>query len=122
MHCLSVTQRRKCALGRDVSPAFAVAKQRLRAGRKAGVVKNHFVELMSFFTYILECSDGKYYTGYSDDLDARVESHNTGEYPNAYTLRRRPVKLVFYMEFEDVDSAKEFERQIKKWTRAKMMQ
>ena len=74
---------------------------------------------MSFLTYILECSDGKYYTGYIDDLDARVVSHNTGEYPNAYTLRRRPVKLVFYMEFEDADSAIEFERQIKKWTRAK---
>ena len=74
---------------------------------------------MSFFTYILQCSDGKYYTGYTDDLDARVESHNTGEYPKAYTLRRRPVKLVFYVEFEDADSAKEFERQIKKWTRAK---
>jgi putative endonuclease len=74
---------------------------------------------MSFFTYILECSDGKYYTGYTDDLDARVESHNTGEYPKAYTLRRRPVKLVFYVELEDAMSAQEFERQIKKWTRAK---
>ena len=74
---------------------------------------------MSFFTYIVECSDGKYYTGFTDDLDARVIAHNTGEYPNAYTLRRRPVKLVFYMEFEDAGSAKEFERQIKKWTRAK---
>jgi putative endonuclease len=40
---------------------------------------------MSYFTYILECSDGKYYTGFTDDLDARVIAHNTGEYPNAYT-------------------------------------
>ena len=74
---------------------------------------------MSFFTYILECSDGKYYTGFTDDLDARVIAHNTGEYPNAFTLRRRPVKLVFYVEFEDAVSALEFERQVKKWTRAK---
>ena len=48
-----------------------------------------------------------------------MESHSTGEFPNAYTLRRRPVKLVFYVEFEDAVSAQEFERQIKKWTRAK---
>jgi len=74
---------------------------------------------MSFFTYILECSDGKYYTGYTDDLNARVESHNTGEYLNAYTLRRRPVKLFFYVEFEDAINVQEFERQIKKWTGVK---
>ena len=64
------------------------------------------------FTYIAECFDGKYYTGYTDELEERVESHNSGEYPNAYTLRRRPVKLVFYVEFEDAISAQEFERQI----------
>ena len=64
---------------------------------------------MSFFTYILECSDGKYYTGFTDDLDSRVVSHNTGEYPNAYTIRRRPVKLVFFVEFEDAESARESE-------------
>ena len=75
---------------------------------------------MSFFTYILQCLDGKYYTGYTDDLDARAESHNTGEYPHAYSLRRRPVKLFFYVEFEDAISAQEFEKQIKKWTRAKI--
>ena len=74
---------------------------------------------MSFFTYILECSDGKYYTGFTDDPDVRIIAHNTGEYPNAYTLRRRPVKLVFYEEFEDAENAKKFERQIKKWTRVK---
>ena len=74
---------------------------------------------MSFFTYILQCSDWKYYTGY-EYLDASVESHNAGEYPHAYTLRRRPVKLVFYVEFEDAISAQEFEKQIKKWTRAKI--
>ena len=74
---------------------------------------------MSFFTYILRCSDGKYYTGFTDDLEARLVAHNTGEYPNAFTLPRRPVKLIFYEEFEDAESAKEFERQIKKWTRIK---
>jgi putative endonuclease len=91
-----------------------------RAVSKAGVATNNFLRYMSFFTYILECSDSKYYTGFTDDLEARVIAHNTGEYPNAYTLRRRAVKLVFYEEFEDADSAKEFERQIKKWTRVKM--
>lgn len=50
---------------------------------------------MSFFTYILECSDGKYYTGFTDDPDARVIAHNTGEYPNTYTLRRRPLNSFF---------------------------
>ena len=52
-------------------------------------------------------------------MDGRVIAHNRGEYPNAYTLRRRLVKLVFYVEFEDAGSAGEFECQIKKWTRIK---
>ena len=74
---------------------------------------------MSFFTYILECCDGSYYTGFTDDLECRVEAHQSGEYPDAYTLRRRPVKLVFYYEFTDADDALAFEKQIKGWRRAK---
>jgi putative endonuclease len=67
----------------------------------------------------LECCDGSYYTGFTDDLESRVEAHQSGEYPDAYTLRRRPVKLVFYYEFTDADDALAFEKQIKGWRRAK---
>ena len=34
---------------------------------------------MAFYVYILECSDGSYYTGHTDDLEKRLERHNSGE-------------------------------------------
>ena len=74
---------------------------------------------MSYFTYIIQCSDGSYYTGFTDDLDGRIREHDNGTYPNAYTRKRRPVVLVFHYRFPDARSAKEFERQIKGWRRAK---
>ena len=74
---------------------------------------------MSFSTYILECKDGSFYTGFTDDLEGRVQEHNDGKYPDAYTYRRRPVKLVFHFEFADADDALAFEKQIKGWRRAK---
>ena len=74
---------------------------------------------MNFFTYIVKCSDDSYYTGYTDDVEARVQDHNNGVYPDAYTRKRRPVKLVFSYRFPDAQSAKEFERQIKGWRREK---
>ena len=75
--------------------------------------------VMQYFTYIVQCSDGSYYTGFTDDLDVRIEQHNEGYYPNSYTSKRRPVKLVYYHRFYDAHSAKQFERQIKGWRRKK---
>ena len=45
--------------------------------------------------------------------------HNTGFYPDCYTFSRRPIALVFYAEFTDINFAIEKEKQIKKWSKAK---
>lgn len=45
--------------------------------------------------------------------------HNSGFYPDCYTFSRRPVALVFYAEFTDINFAIEKEKQIKKWSKAK---
>lgn len=45
--------------------------------------------------------------------------HNAGKYPDAYTHTRRPVSLVFYQEFTEPNQAIEFEKKLKKWSRAK---
>jgi putative endonuclease len=45
--------------------------------------------------------------------------HNAGKYPETYTHSRRPVILLFYQEFTDPNQAIEFEKKIKKWSRAK---
>ena len=51
------------------------------------------------FTYIVKCSDGSLYTGWTNDLDKRVEAHNSGKGAK-YTKARRPVELAYYEEFE----------------------
>lgn len=45
--------------------------------------------------------------------------HDTGHFPDCYTFKRRPLELVFYCEFTDINIAFEKEKQIKKWSKAK---
>jgi predicted GIY-YIG superfamily endonuclease len=73
---------------------------------------------MSFWTYILKCSDGSYYTGHTDNLDARIGQHQSGQI-EGYTHTRRPVTLAWCQEFTTRIEAQEAERRIKGWTRAK---
>ncbi len=73
---------------------------------------------MSFFAYILHCSDGSYYVGHTDDLEARIIAHQSGLL-SGYTQNRRPVELVWHQEFAERDEAFAAERQIKGWSRPK---
>jgi len=73
---------------------------------------------MSFWLYILRCSDGSYYTGHTDDLERRIAQHQSGEIP-CYASQRLPVRLVFSEEFQTRAEALERERQVKGWSRAK---
>ena len=73
---------------------------------------------MSFYVYILKCSDDSYYTGHTDDLEKRIATHQRGEL-SGYTSRRRPVALVFSEDFPSREEAFEMERRIKGWTRQK---
>jgi predicted GIY-YIG superfamily endonuclease len=74
--------------------------------------------IMSFWLYILRCSDNRFYTGHTDDLEARFEAHQQGLY-GGYTAKRLPVELVFCDEFPTRDDAFARERQIKGWSRRK---
>jgi len=75
--------------------------------------------MLSFYVYILECSDGSYYTGHTDDIDQRVSEHKLGSIKKCYTYMRRPVKVVYVAEFPTRDEAFTAERQIKGWCRRK---
>ncbi|WP_194552037.1 GIY-YIG nuclease family protein [Zobellia nedashkovskayae] len=72
-----------------------------------------------YYIYILECSDRSFYTGFTNDLDRRLVEHQTGFYENAYTSTRRPVKLLYHLQFPKAHEALKFERQLKGWSRAK---
>ena len=58
---------------------------------------------MTAYTYILRCSDGSLYTGWTMDLQKRVHDHNHSEKGAKYTKARRPCKLVYYEVFESDD-------------------
>lgn len=73
---------------------------------------------MSFWTYILRCSDGTYYTGHSDNLEHRIGQHHTGAIAG-YTQRRRPVELMWSQDFPSRIEALTAERQIRVWGKPK---
>jgi len=73
----------------------------------------------NYAVYILRCSDNTYYTGITNDIDRRFAEHMEGDNPISYTFKRRPLEVVFYQDFEDVTTAIDAEKQIKKWSVAK---
>ena len=73
---------------------------------------------MVFWTYILKCADGSYYTGHTDNLEKRIAEHEAGVFPG-YTVNRLPVSLVFSQEYQTREHALAGERQIKGWSRKK---
>lgn len=77
---------------------------------------------MSYFIYILECSDGSLYTGITKDITKRLEEHNTSTKGAKYTKARRPVKLLYEEPSADRSSASKREYEIKKLTRLKKLQ
>jgi putative endonuclease len=72
-----------------------------------------------YYVYILFCSDESYYTGITNDLEKRLNEHNSSDNIFGYTSKRKPVKLAFFEEFMDVKQALELEKQIKGWSRRK---
>ena len=76
--------------------------------------------MKAYVVYILECSDGSYYTGSTADLGKRLWEHEQGVMPSSYTYGRRPVKLLWTSEETPrYSEALRWESQIKGWNRAK---
>jgi len=59
---------------------------------------------MKGYMYILECTDGTYYTGSTNNLELRLTQHQNGIGAN-HTKKRLPVKLIYYEEFNRIDKA-----------------
>ena len=71
-----------------------------------------------WYVYIVECSDGTYYTGITNDLDNRIRTHNQGKGAK-YTRARLPVKLVWDQQCEDRSAASKLEHLVKALKRSK---
>lgn len=68
------------------------------------------------YTYIVMCSDGTFYTGWTNNLQKRVEDHNAGKGAK-YTKCRLPVELIYYEAFQTKEEAMRREYAIKQLTR-----
>jgi len=73
---------------------------------------------MKAYVYMLECADGTLYTGWTNDLNKRIVSHNAGTGAK-YTRTRLPVKMIWHEECEDKSVALKREVEIKKMPRKK---
>ena len=72
---------------------------------------------MSAFTYLLECADGTFYIGWTNNLEQRLAAHNSGKGAK-YTRGRGPVVLRYYETFATKEEAMHREAEMKRLTRA----
>lgn len=78
-------------------------------------------KINSYVLYILQCSDQTYYTGITNDLERRLDEHNTSSKGAKYTRSRRPLILVYREICPDKSAALKREIEIKKMDRTQKM-
>lgn len=71
---------------------------------------------MTAYTYIIRCADGTLYTGWTNDIEKRLNAHNSGRGAK-YTRSRIPVTLVYEEEFQTKNEALSREAAIKHMSR-----
>ena len=69
---------------------------------------------MSYYVYIVRCSDNSLYTGITTDINRRIHEHNETKKGAKYTKSRRPVSLVYSALIGDRSSAQKEEYRIKR--------
>ncbi len=69
-----------------------------------------------WYVYMVQCRDGTFYTGITDNISKRMEVHNAGKGAK-YTRSRRPVTLVFSEKEQSHSRALQREHEIKQLTR-----
>jgi putative endonuclease len=75
---------------------------------------------VSWFCYMLRCSDQSLYVGVAKDLAKRLKRHNAG-FGAKFTAKRRPVQLIWWQGFEREKAARGREAQLKGWRREKKL-
>lgn len=95
-------------------------REQIRFGRLLYIKEAHAASLHRWdsmnVTYILRCSDGTLYTGWTNDIEKRLRAHNEGQGAK-YTRGRTPVELVYLEDFETKQEAMKREAAIKKLTK-----
>ena len=76
------------------------------------------METWKWFVYIIECADNSYYVGMTWSLSIRHDQHQEG-FGSEYTKEHGFKKLVYAEEYENLEEARQREKQLKGWTRKK---
>ena len=93
-----------------------IKKEKIKdKGMKDTTIKKNRIKEQNY-TYIVQCSDGTYYTGWTNNLAKRIDTHNRGKGAK-YTRSRAPVQLVYVESFETKEEAMSREYRIKKMSR-----
>lgn len=79
----------------------------------------HIKTMKNYYVYILRCSDNSYYVGVTNNIERRLFEHSNNLIKKCYTSSRLPIELVWCENFNDINVAIAFEKQIKKWSRKK---
>jgi len=74
-----------------------------------------------FYTYLLECADGSFYVGCTNELKKRLKQHNESKWGAHYTKIRRPVILKYSESYQTLREARQRETKIKGWNRNKKL-
>ena len=72
-----------------------------------------------YYLYIVECEDGKLYTGITDDVERRFKEHQ--HHGSHFTSYNHATKILYKESFQDNPHAARREKQIKGWTRRKKL-
>ena len=80
-------------------------------------MKRKIARTGEFFVYIVECQDKTYYTGYTNDLEKRLNEHNNGKRGARYASYKRPVRLAWKKEYKHKHYAMTAEYRIKQMNR-----
>jgi putative endonuclease len=79
------------------------------------------VQEQNAFVYLLSCSDGSLYCGWTVDIDRRLKAHNSGK-ASRYTCKRLPVRLAYTRQMPDRSAAMREEARIKRLTRREKLE
>jgi putative endonuclease len=72
------------------------------------------------WVYLLRCSDGSLYCGWTSNLERRLDAHRRGR-ASRYTASRLPVALALAQPMADRSAARREEARIKRLTRAEKL-
>ena len=74
---------------------------------------------VNYYVYIVKCSDGSLYTGYTKNIANRIQQHNFSKYGAKSIKGKLPVELVYSETYNSRKEAMQREYQLKNWPKAK---